>query len=592
MAATTFAETAIRFIADNSALNKQLGQIEKDVADAAGRMVSAVKTAVLSLSAAAAAATVTIAALTKLSADAGDQLAKMSQRVAVSVETLSGYKLAADLAGISLEDLGTALQRASKNILDAASGTGTAGKALESLGISATDQTGKLKTVEQVMLEVADRFAIMEDGAQKTALAIEIFGRSGAALIPFLNQGSAAIAAQRKEADLLGTTWTTAQAKQAEAFNDNLKRIESALGGFRNAVAGYLMPFVNEFLEAAIAKIKEWAASGDLKIWALSTAEVIVGAFVQAANAVAAVARAAPVILDSFRAVMAGLETMRAGLDALIGYLLQGLQVMVTAAAAVANTLHLGGAASLNESKAILADWIASWKAASQKAADSAMGWGDAIGTSNAAAEKFASTLETQAKQFQDWAGKAMMVGTQAAAGIDATGAAAKKTAEDVKSVMEYQVNGVTKYMTVWSKAAAWSPPLPGAAGQTAAGGAGTAGVAPAPSAPIDIDLLKFLAQGGPAEQALFQQLKPVYVREQALASLGPGGETGPLASPVEGLGERTAPIMDTAYTALDTGLSKMEERVKSSGDKISTTFYNNLEEWFVRKLTDQAARS
>jgi hypothetical protein len=282
--ANTFAETAIKFVVDGGAFKGQLAGIERAVGEAAGRIASTVKTAMLGLGAAVAGGVGTMAVLTKLSADAGDELAKMSQRVAISVETLSGYKLAADLAGTSLEDFGTSLQRASRNIVEAAQGTGAAADAFDTLGIRVTDNAGKLKTAEQIMLEVADQFAQMEDGAQKTALAMDIFGKSGASMIPLLNQGSAAIAAQRKEAEQLGTTWTTAQAKMGEDFNDNVERIQAGLAGFRNAVAAGLLPFFNEMVAGIVAKLKELGESGELKAWAKATSDAIINAIVAIAQ--------------------------------------------------------------------------------------------------------------------------------------------------------------------------------------------------------------------------------------------------------------------------------------------------------------------
>ncbi len=282
--AATFSEAVIKFTAESGGLSKQLSAIEKSVGEAAGRMASAVKTSMLALSGAVAAASGTFAVLVKLSANAGDEIAKLSQRVAIGAETLSGYKLAADLSGLSLQDFGTSLQKAARNIVEASKGTGEAADAFDALGIRVTDGTGKLKTAEQILLEVADRFAQMEDGAQKTALAMDIFGKSGAGMIPLLNQGSAAIQAQRKEAELLGATWTSAQAKLAEEFNDNLARIEAGLTGFRNQVVQGLLPFFNEAVSAIVAKMKEWGESGKLKAWAKSTSDAIINAVVAIAQ--------------------------------------------------------------------------------------------------------------------------------------------------------------------------------------------------------------------------------------------------------------------------------------------------------------------
>lgn len=66
----------------------------------------------------------------------------------------------------------------------------------------------------------------------------------------------------------------------------------------------------------------------------------------------------------------------------------------------------------------------------------------------------------------------------------------------------------------------------------------------------------------------------------------------GTLTNPLTGLGEGTDTIMDKAYTALDAGLTKMEQRVEASGDRIKTTFYDNIENWLVRRLMAESLRA
>lgn len=55
------------------------------------------------------------------------------------------------------------------------------------LGVSVTDAAGQLRPTEDVLLDLADAFAAMPDGAEKSALAVKLFGKSGVELI--LNQG-------------------------------------------------------------------------------------------------------------------------------------------------------------------------------------------------------------------------------------------------------------------------------------------------------------------------------------------------------------------------------------------------------------------
>lgn len=416
--ATRFEEAAVRFVAEGSSLNKSLAAVERSVGESASRMASAVKTSMLAVSAAVVAGSATLAAMVKLSADAGDELAKMSQRVAISVETLSGYRLAADLAGTSLQDFGTSLQKASRNIVEASKGTGEAADAFDAVGIRVTDGSGRLKTAEQIMLEVADQFAQMEDGAQKTALAMDIFGKSGASMIPLLNQGSKAIEAQRKEAELLGVTWTGAQAKLAEALNDNITRVTAAFAGFRNAVSTYLFPFFTDILESILAKIKAWGADGTLKIWALQTGEAIIGAFAAAADAVAALVRQMPTLLDGFRQVMAGAFTLKSGFEALAGKIGKEFDPL----------WYDPAAAAIRDLDERTKHWSTRLTEASERSADLAVSWWNAVGTTNERAEKFAGTIDGIAKKFREWGAAAIATGSKAAAGISVTGEAVGST--------------------------------------------------------------------------------------------------------------------------------------------------------------------
>jgi len=463
-----FAEALIKFVGDDRALKPQLAGIEKLVGNAATGMASVARTAMLGVTAAVAgivAATGTLSVLVKLSANAGDEISKLSQRVAIGAETLSGYKLAAELADLSLQDLGTSLQKASRNIVEASRGTGEAAEAFERLGINVRDNAGKIKTAEQIMLEIADRFAKMEDGAEKTALAMDIFGKSGASLIPLLNQGSAAIAAQRKEAEQLGATWTTAQAKLAEEFNDNLTRIQTGLAGFRNTLAQELLPFLNTAVASIVAKMKEWSSSGELQIWALRTGEVIVGSFVKAAEAVASVARAAPLVVDTFRGVMAALQTINMLMVETAGGALNLIGKLAQASAWVSENLfpkpgaltseaeqwkaaqQRGFAERLRDVQQFAEDWRATMLQASRQASDAAAGWWDGIGSSNEAAERFAGTIGKLGENFRAWAEKAFAAAAMAKAGAtDAAkgvGEAAAKTAGQVGQSVKDQVKAL-----------------------------------------------------------------------------------------------------------------------------------------------------
>ncbi|MBE2260636.1 MAG: phage tail tape measure protein, partial [Rhodobacteraceae bacterium] len=108
-----------------------------------------------------------------------------------------------------------------------------------------------------VLNDIADRFAGYEDSAAKAALAQAIFGRSGADLIPLLNAGSQGLKEMGDEASRLGVVISTETAQAAERFNDQMTRVNAALGSIAKQTAADLLPVLNELADSLVAIAKE-----------------------------------------------------------------------------------------------------------------------------------------------------------------------------------------------------------------------------------------------------------------------------------------------------------------------------------------------
>jgi uncharacterized membrane protein YgcG len=191
--------------------------------------------------------------------DAMDELSKMSQKIGIPTETLSALKHAADLANVGMETLSTGVRKLSVNMQEIGGGgtSSAAARSLDALGISATNSTGLLKSSEQVMLEIADRFRGMEDGAGKTAMAMGIFGKSGAELIPLLNEGSEGIRKMTDEAKELGITFDSGSGRAAEQFNDNMTRLGSVFTGFITKLTVEMLPTLARLSDQFIQFMKD-----------------------------------------------------------------------------------------------------------------------------------------------------------------------------------------------------------------------------------------------------------------------------------------------------------------------------------------------
>lgn len=214
--------------------------------------------------------------------NAMDELSKLAQSTGVAVEELSALTYAADLSGVSQDQLGTALVRLTKNMSDAAQGTGEAQKGFEALGISVKNSEGGLKSSSQVLTEVAAKFAQYEDGAEKTALAVNLFGKSGADLIPLLNSGADGLEEMTDQARELGLTFDGETGRAAEAFNDNLSRLSAVKQGLVTRITVELLPSLERlserFFESAksaenLDRVARIASTG---VKLLATAGVIV----------------------------------------------------------------------------------------------------------------------------------------------------------------------------------------------------------------------------------------------------------------------------------------------------------------------------
>jgi hypothetical protein len=216
--------------ADADGLVIELGRADKALSKTEDRIESFTKAAAR-IAAVAVGAGAGLVAMVKSTANTADELGKLSQKTGIAVESLSGLSHAAKLSNVSTEQLNTGLRQLAKHMSE----NGEAGK-----------------DVEQKLLEVADRFKGMRDGAEKTALAMELFGKSGADLIPLLNEGRAGLEAMKDEARRLGLVITAETAKAAQEFNDNLTRLQGALQGVKHSIGSAALPALATFTEQLV----------------------------------------------------------------------------------------------------------------------------------------------------------------------------------------------------------------------------------------------------------------------------------------------------------------------------------------------------
>lgn len=189
----------------------------------------------------------------------GSAMADMSARTGVSVEALSELTYAASQCDVEAEALQGSLFKMQKAVAEAGDGSDSATEKFTDLGLSVAELQ-KLEPEGQFQA-IASKIAAIQDPAEKTAAAMSVFGKSGANLLPLLNEGGDGIDALRQRANELGLTMSGEDAAAAESFGDALDTLWGVvkMGVFN--IGSALIPDLAElvsWMTSAAARAGAW----------------------------------------------------------------------------------------------------------------------------------------------------------------------------------------------------------------------------------------------------------------------------------------------------------------------------------------------
>ena len=159
--------------------------------------------------------------------DAADAMNDLSQKVGIGIRDLATWKLAAEQSGTSLESVARGIKGLSGYMVEHSA-------KLRAAGITASDANG-------AMVQLADLFAAMPDGVQKTTLSVQLFGKAGMDMIPMLNMGSKGLAEAQEKAAAYGKKLAEL-APQADEFNDMMSELglQAQIAGM--SITSYFLP--------------------------------------------------------------------------------------------------------------------------------------------------------------------------------------------------------------------------------------------------------------------------------------------------------------------------------------------------------------
>ena len=181
-----------------------------------------------------------------------DDLAEAAEGVGTSAVALAEMRQAAKFSGVETEKLDKALGGLASRMADASKGGQESAALFKALGISVKDSQGNLRDGSEVLGDIANKFKGYRDGAEKTALANQIFGEKlGRVLIPYLNQGSEGL---RQFAGV-----SEKSVEDAKKLQDQIDKLSSSWQKLKFQVAGAVAGLFNQDTQSAEALTKQLA---------------------------------------------------------------------------------------------------------------------------------------------------------------------------------------------------------------------------------------------------------------------------------------------------------------------------------------------
>jgi hypothetical protein len=230
---------------------------DKSQADKADNAIRGLANAMKGIGAQAAAAAGTMFAFAEATAANAQDLKLHSETLGISSERLQELSYAAKIAAnVSRDELMGALEGVSSTLDNVRKGNVDAAMTFNRLGLSADIITNKNLKADQVMMMVAERLKGIQDPIARAAAANEIFGASGAKLLPMLLRGSQGIAALGTEARKMGLVFGDQEIRKQAKFQETLNRTIEVLKNIALTIGAAVMPVVSKVLNQFAAWVQ------------------------------------------------------------------------------------------------------------------------------------------------------------------------------------------------------------------------------------------------------------------------------------------------------------------------------------------------
>lgn len=188
-----------------------------------------------------------------------DEIGKTADRIGITTDALQLLRATAESAGVAQSALDTSIEKLGKGLAEATMGLGTAKDALKVLGLNAKDLIAL--GLDGAMAKIADEVNQLPSAMEKTAIATQLFGRSGAPMLNLLREGSAGMAQMQKDARALGVVIDEDLIRSAEDAQTQLDLMSRVINANLSSALINLAPLLIN-TAAGLASVS--ASAGDI----------------------------------------------------------------------------------------------------------------------------------------------------------------------------------------------------------------------------------------------------------------------------------------------------------------------------------------
>lgn len=240
------------------------------------------------------------------SVELAEHLSVLSEKTGETVENLYKLEYAAKLSNVESSTLGAGLRKLATGMQGVNLETGKAVEGFKAMGLTVKNADGTFRSQTDVLLDVAEKFATYKDGAAKSALAMDIFGKAGTDLIPLLNRGKEGIKELTDEAQRLGFVMSKQDQETLSHYEETMKKFHSGMEAAGRVIAVALVP--------TLTKLANWLAEDHRLInfvnsamFALQrTVLVIANAFIQLSTVLRTAFKGLQGIWEVTKAIVSG----------------------------------------------------------------------------------------------------------------------------------------------------------------------------------------------------------------------------------------------------------------------------------------------